>query len=355
MQQLGYKHKHSIYRVKERALDRADSHLAAAQQLLQAEPFSPKKIADNFIEAGIIHFLHSRDGRHDGFFSSALEHDSGTAFFLFGLNSVRPLSPSLKYQSDRLARALDTGTHEDGSMESAVPYLENIVKSSDFIYSGPANNIARIVRHKMNLKKGVILDIGTGPAPFAIAVAKLLPAGFRVIGYDVSDQMLDLARGRIVGLDLNIDLVKGPILDARQAVSFSNCLPFPSEFADVIISHGSMHHWGGGNHDLASVSIMFQEFIRLLKPFGRLLIYDINPAGLGTKLIMKSRIMKLLNRRYQHEAFVHSALHSLDRHQIRETMQGIGVSDNYALLPATPLFPTGLIFHVIEYTKGAIS
>ncbi|MBN3033452.1 MAG: class I SAM-dependent methyltransferase [Candidatus Saganbacteria bacterium] len=308
-------------------------------------------VENSFLAAGLDLYRRGRKVAAEQEFERALGADPETSYLLVGLCSTARLSPKLTKKIMAIARRTDPGIHEDGSMESGVPYLEHIVRKSDFIYSGPAKFLAKEII-EMGLKSGKIIDVGTGPGPFAIALRLRLAESFQIIGYDVSDAMLKIAEGRITGLGLNIGLKRGPIIEPAKELTGDNALPFTDESIDIIISHGSMHHWGGGVSSPESVEVMLQELIRILKPGGRIFLFDINPAGIGTKFIVKSKLLKLLRRDYQHEAFKHSAEHSLSAEQIGNLLRNIKIGHNlYKIYPAVPLFPAGFIFHVLDIKK----
>ena len=344
--QYGYIYRHSDYKEKDQSLIRAEKLSDIIKNSKEK-----KEIGEAYLEMGLIHFRHGDKESYEKMFHLSIDHHAEAAFTLMGLLNTVDLMPDLSEKILNTARTLDTGIHEDGSMESAIPYLENIVNKSDFIYSGPAKKLANLIEKEFEDKNGQIVDIGTGPGPFAIELRKRLPHSFNIVGYDVSKKMLDVAKGRIIASNLDIDLVLGPIIDPGRTRDDFNSLPFDAESVDILVSHGSMHHWGGGKNNLPAVEAMLNELNRILKPGGRMFIYDINPIGLGTRFIVKSNALKLLNRKYQHEAFAHSATHSLNKRHIKEMLGKLSGIKEWDVYPAVPFFPTGLIFHVIEIKK----
>jgi SAM-dependent methyltransferase len=118
------------------------------------------------------------------------------------------------------------------------------------------SRLAPFVKHVIkrgDLKSGqMVLDLGTGTGSVAIAAAPLVGASGKVIGVDVSPEMLALARGRVSASGLkNIELREGR----------AESIPVGDGTVDVL---------------LASLSLMFvidraaaaQEIRRVLRPHG---------------------------------------------------------------------------------------
>lgn len=138
-----------------------------------------------------------------------------------------------------------------------------------------------------NIKEGTIVDLGAGPGGLAIEIAKLSPKT-KVIGIDVSKDMVQIGTKRKIDADLNN-------LEFRQGDAAN--LPFPEGYVDLIVSHGSLHHWD----DPIKV---FNEVHRVLKSSGTIFITDLRrdaPKGL-----IKSRISQINHMLGQPEGFINS-------------------------------------------------
>ncbi|AGZ40480.1 class I SAM-dependent methyltransferase [Actinoplanes friuliensis] len=100
-----------------------------------------------------------------------------------------------------------------------------------------------------------VLDVGTGPGRLPLAIAATFP-DLRVDGVDLAPEMISLARR--LAADTSVTFTVGDV--AR--------LPFPDETFDLIVSSLSQHHW-------ADVDGGIRDLHRVLRPGGRLWIYDV--------------------------------------------------------------------------------
>jgi ubiquinone/menaquinone biosynthesis C-methylase UbiE len=100
-----------------------------------------------------------------------------------------------------------------------------------------------------------VLDVGTGPGRIPRAIADRRP-GWRVDGLDLDPRMIAYAQER----------------DLAQRVTFSvgdvADLPYADGSVDLIVSSMSQHHW-------TDVEGAIRELRRVLRPGGRLWIYDV--------------------------------------------------------------------------------
>ncbi len=115
----------------------------------------------------------------------------------------------------------------------------------------------------------MVLDVGCGNGFLLLEAAKHLTTG-KAIGIDVwqegaGHQSADIARRNapIEGVADKIDVQN---VDARK-------MPFERETFDVIVSSLALHHMGTGSDREQAL----QEMIRVLKPGGMIVLYDMFP------------------------------------------------------------------------------
>jgi ubiquinone/menaquinone biosynthesis C-methylase UbiE len=110
----------------------------------------------------------------------------------------------------------------------------------------------------LGLLEGKVLDVGTGPGTLGREIARRLP-GLQVYGIDLSKDMIELARAhaRREQLEECVQFASGDVAH----------LPYPDHTFDVVVSTISMHHW-------AELEQPLRELYRVLRPGGRVWIYD---------------------------------------------------------------------------------
>lgn len=143
---------------------------------------------------------------------------------------------------------------EEFERNSAVMYDIFASKYMNAIYP----LIADSVLEKTKINRGIVLDLGPGPGYLSIALAKKCKM-MDVIGVDLSPEMIKVAIKNVKRENLkNIKFQHSDI----------HALPFTDNYADLVVSQGSLHHW----QDPVQA---FKEIYRVLKFQGSAFINDL--------------------------------------------------------------------------------
>src|SRR5208283_3036915 len=124
--------------------------------------------------------------------------------------------------------------------------------------------IANQILDRTGITTGTCLDVGSGPAPLAIAIAFL--SDLRVTALDSSREMHALAIRNVRAHDLSLRVI--PVIGDVHAI------PAEDGAFDLIVSRGSYHFW-------ADLPVAFREFYRVMKLGGAAYI----GGGYGTSQI----------------------------------------------------------------------
>lgn len=176
------------------------------------------------------------------------------------ISDVR-LRDAIKKEYEDVAIHPDKGYHFHTGREAA-----NRIGYDKTIYDTvPERNIASFAGTGNPFNLGpinpgdVVVDVGSGSGFDALIASKMVGPKGRVIGIDMTPEMLRKARSGVVEMGTtNVEFREG----------HAENIPLPDEFADVIISNGVLNLTPDKNKTLS-------EWVRVLKPGGRLYIGDI--------------------------------------------------------------------------------
>lgn len=103
------------------------------------------------------------------------------------------------------------------------------------------------------------MDLGCGPGYLITVVARAFPQ-LRIVGVDVSREMVQLAARNLAGVGL------GKRVEFRQG--HAEHIPLDDGSVDFVLSTLSLHHW-------RDPPKAFREIYRVLKPGGEFLVVDV--------------------------------------------------------------------------------
>lgn len=154
--------------------------------------------------------------------------------------------------------ALEYGVFQD--METAKRYNKEVRQWMRLV----SKSFVSMAR-RWGVTDGLVLDVGTGTGSVAIGFAEGIP-GVEVVGLDLSDVVLELARGNARESEV------------PESISFeegdAEGMPFEDDTFDLVISSDTLHLL---KHPIEA----FNEIHRVLKPQGRFLISDFRRSWLG--------------------------------------------------------------------------
>ncbi len=178
--------------------------------------------------------------------------------------------------------------------------FDNIAPKYDFLNHFLSLGIDRVWRKKAirilsEYHPGQILDVATGTGDFAIAAAQINPK--KIIGFDLSEKMLDVGRAKVERLKMSwlIEFQKGD----------SEAMPFPDKQFDAITV-------AFGVRNFENLESGLKEFFRVLKPEGVAVILEFSkPKYFPMKQLYHFyffRILPLIGRMVSKDSSAYSYL-----------------------------------------------
>jgi ubiquinone/menaquinone biosynthesis C-methylase UbiE len=130
--------------------------------------------------------------------------------------------------------------------------------------------LARFIKQKFGITRGICVDVGSGPGSLAIEMARI--TRLRVFSLDLQEGMTEVAIRNIAeaGLSSRVRAVTADVIR----------MPFADGSVDLVVSRGSLPFW-------ADRSSAFREICRILRPGG----VGYVGGGFGTAEI-KSRVFE---------------------------------------------------------------
>ena len=170
------------------------------------------------------------------------------------------------------------------------------------IYPVIADNIIK----RFGIAKGMCIDIGSGPASLSIVIAK--KTSLDVISFDYSCDMQKKALKNIkdAGLEDRIKTACGDVHD----------MPFSDNYANLIISRGSMFFWD-------DIHTAFREIYRVLKPGGRTYI----GGGFGNRELAKCVSAEMIRKNPDWEEFSRKNMSDENVQIFKDMLEEIKIPD----------------------------
>jgi len=112
--------------------------------------------------------------------------------------------------------------------------------------------IAMQVVVRTGIRSGLCIDLGSGPAPLAVALARV--SDLHILALDSSEKALSQVPGITRALSLE-DRIHPLLADAHK-------IPLGDEICDLVASRGSYHLW-------KNLPLVLKEIYRVLKPGGK--------------------------------------------------------------------------------------
>jgi ubiquinone/menaquinone biosynthesis C-methylase UbiE len=132
----------------------------------------------------------------------------------------------------------------------------------------------------------MVLDVGCGNGFLLLEAAKHLTSG-NAIGIDIWKDGAGRQRTDILRRNAQIEGVT-PRIELKN--SDARAMPFEAEMFDVILSSLALHHMGSG----ADREQALHEMIRVLKPGGVILLYDMFPMiGQAIGVMRRNRLSQV--------------------------------------------------------------
>lgn len=151
-----------------------------------------------------------------------------------------------------------------------------------------------------------ILDVGTGPGVLLVELAKRRP-DLQLTGIDISPDMITAATRNLKPYGNRATALVGDV----------GHLDFPDRSFDLVVSSLSLHHW----EDPAAA---VPELARVLRPAGRLVVYDFRSAPFES-LIDAARDRHVLNGQSPDRTSIRAGIPFL--HVVRFVMSSSAASD----------------------------
>ncbi|MFA5397916.1 MAG: class I SAM-dependent methyltransferase [Methanogenium sp.] len=189
--------------------------------------------------------------------------------------------------------------------------------------------IAENIVQRFGITSGTCVDLGSGPASLAIAIAR--QSDLSVIALDFSDDMREAAMRNIneAGLSERISLLHSDV----------HAIPLDADSTDLIISRGSMFFWD-------DIHTAFREIYRILKPGGKTYI----GGGFGNAMLRNEISAAMIKKNPDWKEFNKKNISPENLERFRAMLNDIGVPE-YEMI----LGDEGFWIVITKTTSGALA
>jgi len=137
-------------------------------------------------------------------------------------------------------------------------YWDGVYKNGQYLgfwdYQYPSPELVTVVAAQLIPKEGIVLDVGCGSGNEALYLAH---CGYRVIGMDVSEKAIMIAKEKTSEAKIQVDWRCGSVLD----------IPVEDNAIDFVNDRGCCHHIHEDDR-----SQYAKELSRVLRPGGRIFL-----------------------------------------------------------------------------------
>lgn len=153
-------------------------------------------------------------------------------------------------------------------------FIDDVAESYDegyregYDHKYPNENIVRLIGYYLHPHNGKVLDYGFGFGANAIHLAE---SGYFVECIDVAKASIDLTNKKLQNKPQLRDKINMKILTKADG----DKLPYASDYFDGILSNQTVYYLG----NLELIKKLLKEFLRILKPNGKMIISLIDPKN----------------------------------------------------------------------------